>query len=278
MKSIVPRKPLFNNDFDFELNWTGDLYRSNFFNTISMSFPVGEKWIIDTVRRGLESISESASRDDWRNYALDFISQEATHSRIHRKYNARLEALGLFNWWESKLQRQTKWGETGPTLNQVASSVTYEYLTALFCSALMRNPAWLSGATSCLSDLWLWHACEELEHKHFVLELYEAIGGGSLRRIVWFLRSAPRFLVQFQYQLVLNLWKQNALFKGKTLASAIVLNFGRGGLFWALTKGSLSFVNPWFEMKDGRGDTVSQRWLRNNRSLFSVLDRGRGSH
>ncbi len=92
----------------FPRHWLGgDAFRSQFFNALSMSFPVGEQFFIDAVRNAaplLEAQSPqdgSASlRETIQESIRGFIGQEATHRRIHGLYNATLEQQGLRNRWQ----------------------------------------------------------------------------------------------------------------------------------------------------------------------------------
>lgn len=270
-KKIIPRTYSYPANLVFAADWIeGDPYRSQVFNAISMSFPAGEKWVIDTVRRAVETIDGDA-KAQWAAAARDFMAQESSHSAIHRKYNQQLFRHGLVNWWEKKLLAQIAWGEKGTPLNQLASSVAYEYLTACFSSALMRGNSWLDGAHPELARIWYWHASEELEHKHFVFDLYRAIGGGPVRRILWFVWAAPRFIYQFQVQVLLNLYRTGSLFKLRTFIQGMKYNFGRYGIAWVTLAASIRFLNPFFSIKDGDADKFAASWLRQAGDLLREM-------
>src|SRR5690349_20953663 len=77
----------------FGRRWNGgDAYRTQLFNALSMSFPLGEQMFIDAVRAVLqECLKDAALRAE----VKDFIGQEATHRYIHVQYNRELERQGL---------------------------------------------------------------------------------------------------------------------------------------------------------------------------------------
>ncbi|MRV75964.1 metal-dependent hydrolase [Duganella sp. FT92W] len=260
---IVHRRMEFKLD-EFELNWNGgDAYRSQALNAISMTFPVGERWLIDTVRRAIDTLPED-KQPYWREYARGFIAQESTHSAIHRKYNARLEQLGLDNWWERRISKRAEWGATGTPLNQLASSVAYEHMTAVLSGATLRNQQWLAGADPELARLWNWHSSEEMEHKHFIHELYLAIGGGKTRRVLWYLWALAIFMYESHAQAFYNLYRSGALRRWKTLGEALRFNFGWRGYVWSCTWGLVSFVNPWYKFRRDVTDKLAQQWLQDN--------------
>ena len=54
MTDLVVRRLLIDLNTPFPARWNGgDAFRSALFNALSMSFPVGEQYFIDSVRAGL---------------------------------------------------------------------------------------------------------------------------------------------------------------------------------------------------------------------------------
>lgn len=55
MTDLVVRKLLIDLTAPFPARWNGgDAFRSAFFNALSMSFPLGEQYFIDSVRAGIK--------------------------------------------------------------------------------------------------------------------------------------------------------------------------------------------------------------------------------
>ena len=83
MTDLVVRRLLIDLTTPIAGRWNGgDAFRSAFFSALSMSFPVGEQYFIDSVRNGLKTLPESEQP----KYAAEvqgFVGQEATHRRIH---------------------------------------------------------------------------------------------------------------------------------------------------------------------------------------------------
>src|SRR6476660_9560275 len=67
------------------------LHVAHFFNALSIFFPEGEQFFIESVRHYRDEIASPALARDVKG----FIGQEAMHSREHRRYNAALARLGL---------------------------------------------------------------------------------------------------------------------------------------------------------------------------------------
>ena len=91
-KPIPVRRPRLDPGAGFEPLWLGDdAFRTQVFNALSMSFPIGEKYFIDTLRESLPQVADAALEADIRGY----IGQEAVHSRLHRELNTVLATQGL---------------------------------------------------------------------------------------------------------------------------------------------------------------------------------------
>jgi predicted metal-dependent hydrolase len=81
-------------------HWNGgDAFRTALFNALSMSFPAGEQFFIDSMRRGMKQLS-SEQQARFADEVQAFIGQEATHRRIHALFNEHLARQGLANHWE----------------------------------------------------------------------------------------------------------------------------------------------------------------------------------
>lgn len=249
------------------LHWNGSPFRSQFFNSVSLLLPAGERWIIDTVRRTIETLPEPL-RSEWSTYGRDFIAQESIHRALHRKYNEQTTAQGLQDWIGGKVEQRITWGERGTPISQLASSVTFEYITTLFCTRVIRDPSWLDGADPQMARLWLWHVCEELEHKHFVLDLFRAAGGGEWRRIGWFIWFSSSFMKDLHYQLYLALRGSGQLWRWRTWRDAAVFYFGRRGMAWLFMGGSLRFLRPGFRHPEGPEDRLARQWFQSNPQAF----------
>ena len=109
----------------FEPHWhSGDAFLSQYYNALSMSFPVGEQSFIDAVRDCAKLLPDTAEYEQLRTTVAQFIGQEATHRHIHALYNGHLEKQGLVNRWEH-------WGTkrlAGGSLNSVKFSLDSKLL------------------------------------------------------------------------------------------------------------------------------------------------------
>lgn len=156
--------------------WLGnDPFRTHFFNSMSVLFPDGEQFFIDSVRHFRDRISDPELQQQIRG----FIGQEAHHSREHIDFNQRLSELGYdINALERPVKRRIRFANKkfSPE-RRLAATVAMEHFTAIMADAVLREPQWLAGATPEMRRLWRWHALEETEHKAVAFDVYMQVCG-----------------------------------------------------------------------------------------------------
>src|SRR5438445_13182467 len=88
---IQPRNINFGLPDDLPRHWhSGDPYITGFFNGLSLMFPEGERFFVDSVRHFQDRITDPKLREEVRG----FCGQEGIHGREHRRYNELLAAQG----------------------------------------------------------------------------------------------------------------------------------------------------------------------------------------
>ena len=84
MINIQPRKPRFDLS-DVPVFWNdGDPVLTRFFDALSIHFPDGERFFIQSVRNYQDLVTDPKLREDIKN----FFRQEAQHGIVHDQYNA----------------------------------------------------------------------------------------------------------------------------------------------------------------------------------------------
>ena len=97
MTHLTVRRLLIDLKQPFERRWNGgDAFRSAFLNALSMSFPVGEQFFMDSIRKGVSALP-LAGRESFAEELQGFVGQEATHRHLHALYNAQLASQGFVN-------------------------------------------------------------------------------------------------------------------------------------------------------------------------------------
>src|SRR3954469_20886413 len=124
----------------------GDAFRTHYLNALSMSFPVGEQFFIDSVRKG-GAMLPPEQQAAWADEVRGFVGQEATHRFLHAQFNAELERQGLKNHWQHWAEWRIVHGQHLHPVNHVAVTAAYEHFTAVLATGVLTHPEWLAGAS-----------------------------------------------------------------------------------------------------------------------------------
>ena len=270
MTQLVVRRLHIDLQAPFAGRWNGgDAFRSALFNALSMSFPVGEQYFIDSVRAGLKLLPD-AQRERFAAEVQGFVGQEATHRRLHALFNGQLERLGYRNEIARRAQLRIEANAQRDVRVHVAATAATEHFTAILAHWLMRHPEALEGAEPRLRTLWLWHSAEESEHRSTAFDLYTAISGDHAWRIRIFRWVTITFLADVTRQTLRNLWHDGSLWRWGTWRSAASLLFAADGL----VRGN---VGPWRDYlarafhPSQHDATLCAQWLRENAAEFSAV-------
>ena len=241
-----------NRQFDIEevlaTNWhSDDAFKTAFFNALSILFPLGEQFFIDSVKAYRNEIKDPVLQERIKG----FMGQESVHRREHQKYNEALcAAHGLdLEELEALVAKRKAFAQKHlPPLRQLAGTVALEHLTAIMADATFRNPAGLEGAHPKMKELWHWHALEETEHKSVAFDVFEAVGGkANMRRFAMFVTT-----LEFTHHVIRNMRLLLRNYKGSRIKlwfGGMKFLFGRNGAFSGLLRPYLDFYrkdfHPW---------------------------------
>lgn len=200
-------------------HWAGgDAFRTAFFNALSMSFPAGEQFFIDSMRRGLAALPEDR-RAAHAEAVRGFIGQEATHRRIHALFNTHLERQGLVDHWQPRILRRLRRIEHADARIWLGVTAATEHFTAIMAEDLLTRGESLAGTEPRLAAMWLWHASEESEHRSSAFDLYRALGGDERWRLRLFRIVSWHFVTDLLRQTLNNLHHDGTLWRRSTWAA-----------------------------------------------------------
>ncbi len=272
MTDLVVRRLLVDMEAPIQRHWcAGDAFRTALFDALSMSFPGGEQFFIDSVRNGFMELP-AEQQERFRAEVQGFIGQEATHRRLHALYNAHLEKLGLVNHWEPRARERLQLMEGANVRHWLAITAANEHFTAILADWMLRNADLLGDRDPRLATLWLWHSAEESEHKSTAFDLYRALGGNEEWRIRWFRRVTLIFLGDTLRQTVSNLRQDGSLWTWGTWKSAASYLFGRRGLVRQTFRPWKAYLRPDFHPAQ-QDSSASRRWLAEHQHQFALVGR-----
>jgi predicted metal-dependent hydrolase len=273
MTELTVRRLSIDLDTPFPVRWNGgDAFRSALFNALSMSFPMGEQYFIDSVRKGVAELP-APERDAFADEIRGFVGQEATHRHVHARFNAILAQQGQRNTVEARIDRRNRKYAHVDVRNHVAGTAATEHFTAVFADWLLRHPEALDGAEPRLRLLWEWHSAEEAEHRSTAFDLYTKLGGNHAWRVRVFRFITVTFLFDIGRQTLRNLWDDRALFRPSTWTSAARYLFGRDGFVRGNVAAWRAYTAPDFHPST-HAAPVGQRWLADHPDAWTAVGRG----
>src|SRR5215217_1688000 len=160
--SITPRDRRFGREAATPRLWHGGRVEATaIYNALSTTFPVGEAFFVESVRKFREGAPPKLAQE-----IKGFTTQEAIHSREHAAFNRRAADSGYdLTKLERQVEHRLEITRSKPPIVSLAATMALEHFTAILAHQLLKNPSHLDGADQDAADLWRWHACEEIEHK-----------------------------------------------------------------------------------------------------------------
>lgn len=270
MTDLVVRRLLIDLEQPVARHWcANDAFLTAWFNALSMSFPIGEQFFIDSVRNGWKALPAD-KQASYRAEVQAFVGQEATHRRLHSLYNTHLDKLGLVNDWAPRAAARLKLLDGVDPRHAVAITAANEHFTAILADWMLRNSDLLQSDDARLTTLWLWHSAEESEHKSTAFDIYRALGGNEEWRITWFRRVTTIFLGDTVRQTLNNLRRDGTLWKWSTWKSAASYLFGKRGLVRQTYRPWRDYLRADFH--PGQQDSShSQRWLADHSDRYTPV-------
>ena len=265
---IVPRNVQFDFEPELPIDWhSGNPAISHFYDALSLTFPAGERFFIDSVRLFADRITDPELQRDIKG----FYAQEATHSREHASYNKLLGAHGIHvEGLTSFMEKSIKWAQRFfPAKGQLAATCAYEHYTALFAEAILGDPRVMADAHPLYRDLWRWHAMEEEEHKSVAFNVYQTVApgfGGYLRRVLVMSVATFDFMITIPLLQIWLMYKSGNLFNFRAWGKACGHLWVTPGIWRHVMLGVFSYLKPGFHPDKRRVDPKVLEWRAHYRA------------
>lgn len=230
-----------------------------FFDNLSVFFPPGERFFIQSVRAHRERLQGKLADE-----ARAFYLQEGIHSREHDRYNKMLREQG-FPVEDMEKRVDELLADVSarlPVRYQLAITCALEHFTALMAEILLRDDTLLEGADPALANLWRWHAAEENEHKSVAYDVFSAVGGSYPERATAMIGATVIFWAKVaEHQLRLMRADGIADDPSEWLALFHYL-FVHGQLLNKLTVPYLKYFRPGFHPEEIDTTDLLENWKR----------------
>lgn len=161
-------------------HYTESTLMSHFLTALSMSFPQGERFFVETVRNVRDQIHDEQLQKD----ISGFIGQEAHHARAHEQFNQLVQSSEYhLKKFEKAYEQEMIRLRTLSQRRQLAATVALEHFTAMMAGYMLQYPnIMFKGLSENMKNLWLWHAVEEIEHKHVAFDVYQQVFANLAQR------------------------------------------------------------------------------------------------
>ena len=251
-------------NFDFSQTpekWMGESeFLTNMMNSLSILFPEGEQFFVESVRNVRKQINNKNLQKD----ISGFIGQEAMHSLEHENFNNFLKNHNFpVNETEKHLKLLLRTLKKLPERHQLAITCSLEHITAIMAEMILTREDLKEKIDFSMNDLWTWHAIEEIEHKGVAYDVFNEVGGTYQERIFYQILSTVTLITFTSYVMSYYYIKNPSKIKPKDILKGIKLTWGVKGAFPSLIPKWLDYFkydfHPWNHDNSELVNTYSDR-------------------
>lgn len=250
--TITPRDLRLDRNADQARWWHGgDPVATAYFNALSVSFPQGETFFIDAVRR-----FRDRTEGKLQEQITAFIQQEAAHTREHVVFNKLIKNAGYdTSTMDAETRRRLDIARSRHPVAQLAITVALEHFTAIMAHSLLADKNPLPGAPPEVLRLWQWHAIEEMEHKAVAYDTFLAVTHKLSPFKRWALRCHVMVMISAQFwhsnlQRMADFFRQDGINTPRTWWRVFTYLFIEPGTMRTICRPYLSFFRPGFHPWD----------------------------
>ena len=262
--TITPRDRRFGRGARTERWWNGgDPYATALYNALSATFPKGEAFFVESVRKFREGTDSKLGEE-----IRAFVAQEVMHSREHVAFNKRAHEAGYdLTALERQVDRRLDLVRSKPPIASLAATMALEHFTAILAHELLRDTRHLDACDAESRALWQWHAIEEIEHKGVAYDTWLHATGAWPRGKRWQVKAKVMLLVTRNFLVdrtagALDLLRQDGITGPKAWAGLFWFAFVRPGMMRKIAGAWASFFMPGFHP-----------WNHDDRALIASAER-----
>lgn len=262
--TITPRDRRFGRE-DRTAHWWmgGNPYGTALYNALSITFPKGEAFFVESVRAFRDGAPPQLAAD-----IKAFTTQEVMHSREHVQFNRRAVEAGYdMVPLERRVEKRLEETKTRPPIINLAATMALEHFTAIVANQLLGNPRHLEKADVQSAALWRWHSIEEIEHKGVAYDTWLHATRHWPRWKRWLVKSRVMLKVTRNFFVerthgALILLEQDGITGPRAWAGFFWYAFVSPGMFGKILGGWARFFLPGFHP-----------WKHDDRKLIAAAER-----
>jgi predicted metal-dependent hydrolase len=265
--NITPRDRRFGRGATTRRWWLrGDPVASAMYDALSVTFPKGEAFFVESVRAFREDAPPKLAAE-----IKAFTTQEVMHSREHVQFNRRAAEAGYdLSALERRVDERLEIVKTRPPIVNLAATMALEHFTAILAHQLLSDPRHLAGADPESAALWRWHSIEEIEHKGVAYDTWLHATRHWPRFKRWSVKARVMLYVTKNFFVdrahgTLKLLEQDGITGPKACARFFWFAFVRPGMLRKILGAWISFFLPGFHP-----------WNHDDRTLIAKAERELG--
>jgi len=246
--AIKPQRMGFEFDEKVPRYWLDNNYLiSHTMNALSVLFPEGEQFFVDSVRAFRDQINDPKLKAEVRG----FIGQEAMHSLEHITMNQHVRDQGMpVEEMEKDLKVILDLARKLPKRHQLAVTCALEHITAMMADMLLERDDVREDMHESMRPLWVWHAIEETEHKAVAYDVFQQVGGTYAERAFYQLFATAALGVVATWFTGRMVMKDRKHFSVKDAAKGMWRMWGKDGAFSSLIPAWAEYFKPDFHPWD----------------------------
>lgn len=261
--TITPRDRRFGRDRARGRHWlNNDPIATAFFNALSITFPRGEAFFIDSVRAFRDDVPTKLAGE-----IAAFIRQEVVHGREHLAFNRQMTDQGYdVSRLDDDVTLVLDLAYGRPPIVRLAATMALEHFTAILAHELLRDPSHLDGADPELAALWRWHAVEEIEHKGVAHDTWVHATRDWTRFKRWWVRTlmmliVTRHFLHHRARGMMDLLRQDGIIGGRAWGGLLRYALVRPGILRRIALPWAGYFLPGFHP-----------WAVDDRALIALPD------
>lgn len=261
--TITPRDRRFGRGRVMQRWWlNNDPIATAFYNALSVTFPKGEGYFVDSVRKFRDGASPKLAAE-----IQAFVKQEVMHTREHVAFNRHVAEQGYdTTLLDRDVDKALALTNDHDPIAALAVTTALEHFTAMLAHELIANPKHLEGADEQARALWLWHAAEEIEHKGVAYDTWQHATQDWTRRKRWSTKSLVMIITTWQFFVgrargMLDLLRQDGLTGPRVWARLGWYAFGNPGMARKVARVWASYFLPGFHP-----------WKHDDRALIRLAE------
>ena len=261
--AITPRDRRFGRTAQQDRWWLGgDPIATAFYNALSITFPRGEAFFVESVKAFRDGTPAKLERE-----IKAFITQEVMHSREHVSFNKRVSDAGYeIKHLEDIVAQSLELTKNRPQILNLCVTMALEHYTAIMAQQFLANHSHFGKADAESRELWRWHAVEEIEHKGVAYDTWLNATKDWTRFKRWKVKTIMMLLVSKnfwinRYKGAIDLLRQDGITGARAHLGLLWFMFGNPGIVRRLILPWASYFLPGFHP-----------WNHDDRALIGKYD------